>query len=37
MQRLGSRYLGFELRTPLVASASPLTGTLDGLRTLEDA
>jgi len=37
VQRLGSRYLGFELRTPLVASASPLTGTLDGLRTLEDA
>jgi len=37
VQRLGARYLGFELRTPLVASASPLTGTLDGLRELEDA
>jgi dihydroorotate dehydrogenase (fumarate) len=34
---LGSRYLGFALRTPLVASSSPLTGTLDGLRQLEDA
>jgi dihydroorotate dehydrogenase (fumarate) len=33
---LGSRYLGFSLRTPLVASSSPLTGTLDGLRQLED-
>ena len=25
-----TRYLGLELRTPLVASSSPLTGTLDG-------
>ena len=37
MPDLGSRYLGFPLRTPLVASSSPLTGTLDGLRQLEDA
>jgi dihydroorotate dehydrogenase (fumarate) len=34
---LRSRYLDLELRTPLVASSSPLTGTLDGLRRLEDA
>ena len=34
---LRSRYLGLELRTPLVASSSPLTGSLDGLRRLEDA
>jgi dihydroorotate dehydrogenase (fumarate) len=34
---LSSRYLGLRLRTPLVASSSPLTGTLDGLRRLEDA
>ena len=34
---LRSRYLGLDLRTPLVASSSPLTGTLDGLRRLEDA
>jgi len=34
---LHSRYLGLRLRTPLVASSSPLTGTLDGLRRLEDA
>jgi dihydroorotate dehydrogenase (fumarate) len=37
MADLRSRYLGLDLRTPLVASASPLTGTLDGLRRLEDA
>ncbi|HZD00999.1 MAG TPA: dihydroorotate dehydrogenase-like protein [Actinomycetes bacterium] len=34
---LRTRYLGLELRSPLVASASPLTGTLDGLRVLEQA
>jgi dihydroorotate dehydrogenase (fumarate) len=37
MVDLHSRYLGLELRTPLVASASPLTGSLDGLRRLEAA
>jgi dihydroorotate dehydrogenase (fumarate) len=37
MPDLGTRYLGLPLRTPLVASSSPLTGTLDGLRRLEDA
>jgi dihydroorotate dehydrogenase (fumarate) len=37
MADLQSRYLGKTLRTPLVASSSPLTGTLDGLRRLEDA
>jgi dihydroorotate dehydrogenase (fumarate) len=37
MPELTSRYLGLPLRTPLVASSSPLTGTLDGLRRLEDA
>jgi dihydroorotate dehydrogenase (fumarate) len=31
------RYLGLELVSPLVASSSPLTGDLDGLRALEDA
>lgn len=34
---LSSRYLGLSLRTPLVASSSPLTGSLDSLRRLEDA
>jgi len=34
---LHSRYLGLDLRSPLVASSSPLTGTLDGLRRLESA
>jgi dihydroorotate dehydrogenase (fumarate) len=34
---LATRYLGLSLRNPLIASASPLTGTLDGLRRLEDA
>jgi dihydroorotate dehydrogenase (fumarate) len=37
MVDLGTRYLGLDLRSPLVASASPLTGTLDGLRRLEGA
>jgi dihydroorotate dehydrogenase (fumarate) len=34
---LHTRYLGLELRSPLIASSSPLTGTLDGLRRLESA
>jgi dihydroorotate dehydrogenase (fumarate) len=34
---LSTRYLGLGLRSPLVASASPLTGTLEGLRRLEEA
>lgn len=34
---LRSDYLGLSLRTPLVASSSPLTGNLDDLRRLEDA
>ncbi len=34
---LGTTYLGLRLRSPLVASASPLTGELDGARRLEDA
>ncbi len=37
MVDLRSRYLGLHLRSPLVASASPLTGSLDGLRRLEAA
>ncbi len=37
MTDLSSRYLGLSLRTPLVASSSPLTASLDGLRRLEDA
>lgn len=37
MTDLGTRYLGLDLRSPLVASSSPLTGTLDGLKRLEDA
>jgi dihydroorotate dehydrogenase (fumarate) len=31
-----STYLGLELAHPLVASASPLTSTVDGIRALED-
>lgn len=34
---LSTKYLGFELRTPLVPSSSPLTRTLDNIRRLEDA
>ena len=34
---LASRYLGLQLAHPIVAAASPLTATLDGMRRLEDA
>jgi dihydroorotate dehydrogenase (fumarate) len=34
---LSTDYLGLPLASPLVASSSPLTGSLDGLRRLEDA
>ena len=34
---LTTTYLGLRLRTPLVASASPLSQELDGIRNLEDA
>ena len=34
---LSTSYLGLNLATPLVASASPLSRDLDGVRRLEDA
>jgi dihydroorotate dehydrogenase (fumarate) len=34
---LATRYLGLHLAHPIVAAASPLTATLDGMRRLEDA
>jgi dihydroorotate dehydrogenase (fumarate) len=34
---LKTNYLGLRLRTPLVASASPLSQEIDGIRRLEDA
>jgi len=34
---LKSRYLGLELRNPIVASASPLTASIDSLKRLADA
>jgi len=34
---LATRYMGLQLKNPLVASASPLTGEPDSLRRLEDA
>lgn len=34
---LSARYMGLPLAHPIVASASPLTATLDGMRRLEDA
>ena len=37
MMDLSTRYLGLALRNPLVASASPLSYTLDGVRSLADA
>lgn len=37
MMDLRTKYLGLNLRTPLVASASPLSHELDSIRRLEDA
>ena len=37
MPDLITRYLGLELRNPLVASASPLSQEIDSIRQLEDA
>jgi dihydroorotate dehydrogenase (fumarate) len=37
MTKLATTYLGMRLRSPLIASASPLTGYLHGLRALEEA
>jgi dihydroorotate dehydrogenase (fumarate) len=34
---LSTRYLGLALKHPVVASASPLTGSIDSLKRLEDA
>jgi len=34
---LTTRYLGLELKHPIVPSASPLSQTLDGIRRMEDA
>ena len=34
---LSTRYLGLELRSPLVASAGPLTSTADGVRRLAES
>ena len=33
---LTTRYLGLTLRNPIVAGAGPVTGTVDGIRRLED-
>ena len=37
MVDLSTKYLGLQLRTPLVASASPLSHEIDGICRLEDA
>src|SRR3954451_1543939 len=37
MNDLSTTYLGLKLPTPLVASASPLSRDVDGIRRLEDA
>ena len=37
MADLSTRYLGLDLRSPLVASSSPLTGAVDSLLRLEGA
>jgi dihydroorotate dehydrogenase (fumarate) len=35
--KLATTYLGLKLRTPLVASASPLSESLDNIKRMEDA
>ncbi len=37
MTDLSTRYLGLALRSPLIASSSPLTGDVETIRELEDA
>jgi dihydroorotate dehydrogenase (fumarate) len=37
INNLAGRYLGLDLAHPIIASASPLTATFDGMRRLEDA
>jgi hypothetical protein len=37
MMDLTTTYLGLELRNPLVASASPLSNTIAGIRQLADS
>jgi dihydroorotate dehydrogenase (fumarate) len=37
MTDLSTTYLGLKLKSPLVAAASPLSKTLDGIKRLEDA
>lgn len=37
MVDLASRYLGLDLRSPIVASSGPHTGTVEGIRRLADA
>ena len=34
---LSTHYLGLKLKNPLVASASPLSRSLDGMKRLEEA
>ena len=34
--RLATRYLGMDLRSPVIASAGPLSQTVDGIRALAD-
>lgn len=34
---LHTSYMGFDLKNPLIAGSSPLSGSLDGVRALEDA
>jgi dihydroorotate dehydrogenase (fumarate) len=34
---LSTRYMGMNLRSPLVPSASPLSDQIDGIRRMEDS
>jgi dihydroorotate dehydrogenase (fumarate) len=33
---LSTKYMGFDLKNPLIASASPITNSVDGIKRLED-
>ena len=37
MTDLTTNYLGLHLKNPIIASSSPLTGSVDDLKRLEDA
>ena len=37
MANLRTKYMGLELKNPIIAASSPLTANLDSIKKLEDA